>query len=58
MGQEYASTVVSAMCARSAAGHKSASTVVSAIGARTVAGVQYCEHGRERRRCKECGSNK
>ena len=38
MGQEYASTVVSALCARSAAGHQYASTVVGAISARSAVG--------------------
>ena len=34
MGLEYASTVVSALSARSAVGHQSASTVVDALGAK------------------------
>jgi hypothetical protein len=38
--QEYASTVVSAISARSAVGDQSASTVVSALSARSVVGAQ------------------
>ena len=37
---QSASTVVSAMCARSAVGHKSASTVVYALNARSAVGHQ------------------
>ena len=40
MGHQYASTVVSALSARSAVGHQSASTVVSALSARSAVGDQ------------------
>ena len=40
MGQESASTVVGAVTARSAVGHRYASTVVSAISARSAVGHQ------------------
>ena len=66
-----ASTVVSAEDARSAVGQESASTVVSAEDARSAGRARlcallvqelwrgaYCEHSRERRKCKECESNK
>ena len=51
-----ASTVVSALSARSAVGHKSASTVVSAMNCKECGGGGICEHGRRRRECKECGA--
>ena len=41
VGQEYASTVVSALSARSAVGQESASTVVGALSARSAVGLQY-----------------
>ena len=55
MGQESVSTVVSAML--QGCGGATASTVVSAM-CKECGGSVICEHGRERRRCKECGSNK
>ena len=47
-GVQSASTVVSALSARSAVGHQSASTVVSALSARSAVGASICEHGRRR----------
>ena len=41
MGHQSASTVVSALSARSAVGHQSASTVVYALSARSAVGHQY-----------------
>ena len=70
-GSGSASTVVSALGARTAAVHQSASTVVGAIDAecggsqicehgqrsacKECGGSQMCEHGRQRSRCKDCG---
>ena len=55
-GLESASTVVSAIIARSAAVHQSASTVVSALGARSAVGLKSASSTvMERSKCKECG---
>ena len=56
-GSQSASTVVSALSARSAVGHQSASTVVSRSRCKECGGSQICEHGRERSKCKECGGS-
>ena len=55
VGHQSASTVVSALSARSAVvGLKSASTVVSADRCKECGGSQICGHGRRRSTCKEC----
>ena len=53
-GSQSASTVVSALGARSAVGQKSASTVVERSQCKECGGSQICEHGRIRSQCKEC----
>ena len=71
MGLESASTVVYALCARSAVGLESASTVVERSRCKECGGgicegryckeicgterASICEHGRRRSDCKECG---
>ena len=62
VGLQSASTLVSAISARSAAGLHSASTVADTARSASAphcstecGGSQICEHGRERRYCKECG---
>ena len=54
---QSASTVVSALSARSAVGQQYASTVVERYSVQGVRWVTICEHGRERSKCKECGGS-
>ena len=54
-GCTSASTVVGALNARSAVGHKYASTVVDALGARSAVGHRYASTAVSALDCKECG---